>query len=949
MVKSFLKEGQAALLLLFFPVLVLFILLLPGLGEAKNPEAGSGEGAAGAPVLSGVVLQVSPPHPAAAKARQTARGLIDLFLPAGAPLAPDSLKETLRALEGTGLFDDVRVESDRDGDTTALLFVMTALPQIRKIEIDGNYPLFESDVRAVMTLSAGSAVREDDLAREAARVADLYRNEGFHEVRVDLETDREEDPLAVTLRVRIVKGPYDTLETLVFRGNDGFDDDRLKWLMKTWRMSLVPGMAGRFLPAELDEDLKSLTAFYRGEGYADARLEATVSRKGGPGEVTVEIDVREGDRYEVLFQGNASVAERVLRKEIAIFREGNAHDLGILRTVANVRDRYRSRGFLQARVDVESERVEEKNGAVRRVTFRIEEGPRTTVVSVDIKGNEALSGEALRGEMLTRPPGFLGDGAFVPEILREDLSALRTLYAREGFLSAGIRDEVVWMQGRREVAVVVTIREGPRTVVADVSFEGLEPDAEAGVRDLLSLKRGMPFRESMVRDDEKAVGAAVSRKGYPHVRVRGEAAFTEGGREARLVYRVEKGPLVTLDQVFLSGNFRTRGPLLRKTMSLEPETPFTLEKVLESQRNLRNLGIFDSVRFKTFGLAEKKEKAGLLVEVTERRPYYVESSLGYQSDKGFYGKLKAGDRNLFGLNKKLFVSGEVSDTSSRGEVGLTEPRLMGSSVSATAVLFGERKTEYNQDFGTKSYGVSTGLTWPWSPRWTAGLGARLERKSRFFTGEAGLYDQSTGEDPEEARDILTVTPSLNYDSRDSFLRPRKGVFSSVAMDVSKGITNSLDNFLKYRFDVRYYVTPWERLTFAFAGRGGYLEPFGSATSVPDDQLFYSGGAFTVRGYDENRLYYDSSGNGLGGRVSLMGSVEARIDLGRNFELDLFFDGGHLGQLREGTDLPSFRSSAGLGLRYITPVGPIGILYGFKLDPRDGESMGRFHFAVGYTF
>lgn len=131
--------------------------------------------------------------------------------------------------------------------------------------------------------------------------------------------------------------------------------------------------------------------------------------------------------------------------------------------------------------------------------------------------------------------------------------------------------------------------------------------------------------------------------------------------------------------------------------------------------------------------------------------------------------------------------------------------------------------------------------------------------------------------------------------------------------------------------------------------GGYLEPFGSATSVPDDQLFYSGGAFTVRGYDENRLYYDSAGNGLGGRVSLMGSVEARIDLGRNFELDLFFDGGHLGQLREETDLPSFRSSAGLGLRYITPVGPIGILYGFKLDPRDGESMGRFHFAVGYTF
>ena len=210
----------------------------------------------------------------------------------------------------------------------------------------------------------------------------------------------------------------------------------------------------------------------------------------------------------------------------------------------------------------------------------------------------------------------------------------------------------------------------------------------------------------------------------------------------------------------------------------------------------------------------------------------------------------------------------------------------------------------------------------------------------------GLGDATEAYDP---RSILVTTPSMNYDSRDSFVRPRKGTLCQLAVDLSKGLSNDLDDFIKYRLDLRYYWTPFHRLTFAWLGRAGYLHPYGAMDRVPDDQLFFLGGTSDVRGFDENRLRYDRDGNAVGGRSAIAGSMEARIDLGHNFELATFYDVGAVGDMYDETISDAFRSSIGAGLRYVTPIGPIGLLYGIKLDRKPGESAGRLHFSIGYTF
>ena len=516
-------------------------------------------------------------------------------------------------------------------------------------------------------------------------------------------------------------------------------------------------------------------------------------------------------------------------------------------------------------------------------------------------------------------------------------------------MDASVIQEIKWSDDKQNVAITLAIDERVQTLVSSVEISGITVLSEQEAYEVLALKKGAPFRAYMIQSDENALSALIAEKGYPHVTVKGEASISQDKASAQLNYRVIEGPYVELGQVYYTGNFRTSKEILQRELQLAPGEPFSLVKIVESERSIRNLGIFDSVRFRTIGLKEKKEKVHLLVDIEEKKPYFIQAGGGYETNRGFYLHARAGDRNFLGTNKEVWVAGEMSQIGYRGELGIAEPRLFGTKIAANFGLFSERREEFNQDFGTKSLGATLGLSRKWFRQVSAGLNFRFEQREQFLRDSPEDPTGFTDTEEFEERSILVTTPSISYDTRDSFIRPRKGVFSSFSVDISKGVRNSLDDFLRYRFDVRLYATPLSRLTFAWLGRAGYIDPFGAAERVADDQLFYLGGTTDVRGFDENLLRFDANWDPVGGRSAIAGSVEARIDLGKNFELALFYDAGYVSDTYGESVPDEYRSSVGLGLRYISPIGPIGFLYGFKLDPIEGESPGRLHFSVGYTF
>ena len=877
-----------------------------------------------------------------------AQDVILLYIAEGDPFSATRVAESLAALKACGSFRRIDADSKKDQHGITLTYAVTPFRLVKEIVIKGKYPLFEDKILNAMTVYPGDAYEPAVVAAQAELVADLYRREGF--IDPDVVIGAWEDPADgnYILFVNIDKGSYYSLGRVVFNGNRSFDDSVLKRRMKSWRKAIFGRAMGRFKQRLFKKDMENIERFYRKQQFFDVHVTDKLKGRPGAGMMDAEITVDEGPRYDIIFKGNQYRSDYVLRKQLVLKETGNRGGLGLRKSIKNIKAFYRKNGFPESSVDVLKEETYDEQGLKRIVHLVIDEGPRLIVSRLGIAGNTVYSERKLKRQFLTRSPGFLHEGAYVDEVLEEDLLMIQNLYHRKGFLhpEMAVEKEGVPIEANlNHLAIDLQIEEGARTIVSKVEFEGLASMPANKILKKLEVKPGKPFRLYALRNDEKAIAQAISEKGRPYVVVESDTLFSEDKSNVRVTFKVDEGSLVTMGSTHYHGNFRTKKRILDREIEMKPGEPFSLKKMYVGQQNIRAMNIFRSVQFKPVGLEDRRDKIHLFAEIDEKPPYYFEAKGGYESVKGFYAGSKLGDYNFLGLNKDLSIEGEVSQTGYWAESRLFEPRFWGTRISSDLGVFFEWKEPFNQTFATRRYGADLYFSRKLTKRITGNLGFGFERRQQLNQDDTIEVE----EDFDDPRSVFITSPSVGYDSRDSFIRPREGIFSFLAVDLSKGIENSFDDFYKYRFELRGFTTPFKRLTFAGRGSFGDIDSYGSEGVVPQDQLFYLGGTASVRGFDNNLFLYDSEDNPVGGEVAAVGSAEARVDLGRNFELSVFYDVGYLDDTSGLEVTDNVRDSVGTGLRYVTPIGAIGILYGHKLDPRPEEDRGRWHFSVGYTF
>lgn len=773
------------------------------------------------------------------------------------------------------------------------------------------------------------------------------------------------------------------IDSVKLKGNTSFSSARLKMRMKTWHSSMLPGNLNCYNEDWLNKDILSLIEFYRKKGFpdveADYRLEST-----DDGEQIIEITVNEGLEYKITFNGNSFFSDRELRKKIDLVKKGNRNDAALRRANVDIKNIYLDAGFQDVTVEfrkekrdgkkvsepvqdkqqqkkehenireeVDSDKISDEeqiqDGGVNicYVEFVINEGTRMVVRSLEIKNNKKVTKNEIMPAILTRQKGTLEKGGYNSTVLDKDINAIELLYLSKGLLNVTVSKTVTVeaLPSEKLVDIGIDIDEGTQTLVKSVRITGIKDTISAEkVMAKLSHRPGEPFREYMVKSDENAIGMMVSELGYPHVRVRSTVEMNSDKSEADLVWHVEKGQFTKFGNIHYSGNVRLKEDVIERRVNIEPGTPFSLKKVLTTEKSIRESSAVKYVQVKAPGLARMETSPDIEVVIEENKPYFVEAATGYDTEQNFYFDTKIGDNNFLGREIDAWVSAKISGIGYRSEAGLKKPFFLGTQISATSNIYIEDQEELNKNFGTKSWGYETGFS---RHLFTNNLMAGLNFKYENRTTYGDIEDIDLEE--QKPRNILVTSFSLGYDSRDSSVRPSKGMLSTASVDVYAGFDNDLDRFLKYQLDLRKYISPFNKVTFALRTRMGYIQPFGSEDTVAQDQLFFLGGTSNVRGFKENMLEYDSNGDPAGGLTSINSTLEARVDLPADFELNCFIDTGRVDDLNDHMESRGFRSSVGTGLRYVTPIGPIGLLYGHKLNTEDGESAGRIHFSVGYTF
>lgn len=903
------------------------------------------------PVVESINIEIGHGPGDPEELERIARNII--YLEQGQPFSDSEFNRSVEALKKSRLFKEIEIpDPDWSEDPIHLIFKLKPFARISDIRIQGGFPLLKNEIKNAMTINVGAPCADEKVERQQEHIESLFTRKGYINPEVSVSLTREGENGHCIVDVVIDKGPYYSIESMELRGNTGFSDLRLKTRLGVWQSSLLPGEASRLVEKKVEEDAETLQRFYRKKGYPEADISTEISKDPENQTARAVFTVSEGPRYRVNFEGNDEFWDYTLKKDLVLFTEGNPGNIGLRKSIRKMEKRYREAGYSDIEIKAEKSDPEKSEGNERNIKFVINEGPRYIVESVTFTGIDGLDEKTLREQMLTAPPAFFHKGYYVPATLEEDIRAIQTLYEKKGYRETSIEKTVntqpsAESEDQVDVSIELDIEEGPQTIVDEISITGELPVSKQLARQSLEMKEGSPFRQYLVQTDRNAIAAAVAEAGYPHVEVDSETAFKQDGSDAEITYTVDAGPRVEMGEVFFTGNFKTRPKILAREVETPPGKPFSLSELLNTQRNIRSLQAVDTAGFTTFGLEQKAERIDMLAEIREIKPYFLELAVGYDTRRLFYINAAAGDMNLLGLNKQLQAKLEWSQIGYRAELDLNEPRFFGTHTSAGTNLYTEKTEELNQDFGLRIHGASQGFSRRLAPQLTGSLNFRFESRDQYRTDSQPIPEEEA--DAYKRRSIAITTPSLTYNTTDSYLRPKSGIRASSKVDISRGISTSIDDFFRYQADFQYYYTPFDRLTLAFRGMLGHIEPYGSNDLVAEDQLFFLGGTADVRGFAENKLRVDDNRDPMGGRTAFLASTEARFDMGMNFETALFYDTGALRNPVKDTGSDDFRESVGIALRYITPIGAIGGMYGWKLDRKSGESPGAFHFSIGYTF
>lgn len=608
------------------------------------------------------------------------------------------------------------------------------------------------------------------------------------------------------------------------------------------------------------------------------------------------------------------------------------------------------------------------------------------VNKIIIEGNRFFPTQELKKQMATKESSFFSifkKPKLKMDYLRRDVAGLEALYHASGFLDARVRvKEIRELENKAFVDVVIEVTENEATRVDDVELANTGPLMEKDLLKKLLLKRGVPYNPSLLSTDVYSIKRKYFEKGYLDVTVRDSVSVTD--RRVRIRYAITPGPVISIRRIVIRGNEMTRRSIIEKELMFKSGDRFDLRKMVETQRNLFETGLFTEAEIIPENLSRKERTVDISVRVTERKSAYIEAGFGVGNVLGSRVVAEWGDNNLLGTGRTLRLKTEYSvavfeegrfDLNNtnvrvkfyRYDARFGQRRLFGTKVLLGVNAFLERDGTVD-DIVIRTRGASIGGSRHLSKFTDALLQLSQERIKR----------QSPDVQNENSTSNL-IAGSISHDTRDFILDPHRGGYRDMSLQVAGGVLGGDNDFYTISASVQRYFRLTKRAVFAVRLRAGFADAFGASSGrgVPVENRFFAGGGNSVRGYDENSLGPATTTINpttglpetavLGGRVLLLTNAELRFPiplLGRyHFSAAAFLDGGNVWGSLESVDFQDFRPyanadevtpddyrySVGVGLRYATPVGPVRLDYGVPIKRQPGVDNARFHVSLGQMF
>ena len=929
----------------------------------------------------------------------------------GQPLSMRQVRESVTHLFSLGEFTDVhfRVSAAPD-DPGGVVLRYDLIPRPAAVDVDVRGVLGRSR-QALLDLidrRFGRAVGVAQIPEVVIYLEELYRESGRYAARIVPPVG----PDGRRLVFEIDQGPAARVGRVDLLGvPDGDEAGVLARLGLGEGAAYDPVEVERRL-AEYETDVRS-----RGYYEARFRHDATPSPEGLTVDLVIEVETGSPvtilfsvDGAPPLAMASDPVPGLSLPELVPLAREGSVDEDLLEDSSLRVENRLRSLGHRNAAVthDRRSEL-----GALS-IVFAVDRGPQFRVVEVRFEGDRLVAElGALFGVAAAMPLVMADVDAGVAALT----TRYRQLGYRAAQVTAAVLErEAIDADGPSAivpVSLVVEIVEGPLTTVGAITFDDADTViSTAELRTVVASASGQPFYAPQVLADGNAVRARYLNEGYESVQVDVQSVFDERDTTATVTFVIHAGPQVIVEHVLVIGNRQIGTSSLLEEVAYRPGEPFGLDRRDETRRRLTALGLFRGViEIREFSHGDRNRRDVVVyveeapattvgygggLELSQRLRASEGGVAGARLELAPRGFFEIGRRNLWGKNRSLNlftrvsvrrtddVDAEVPESSLgfneyRFLLNFREPRAFGQSSDLFVSGFIDQAIRPSFDLYSRGVNVelqrAVGFTMTGSVIYSYG-------QNRVTNNQIPAEDQPLVDRLFPTVTLSSVSGSLVRDTRDDQLDPTDG--SLLAVDgktAFRGIGSEV-GFARAIFQGRYYRQLPGALVFAAGVRLGLARAFTRTVAdfalpmrvidndgvltqefdqgdftLPASERFFAGGDTTVRGFALDRLgdvpTINDEGFPIGGNAMIVLNSELRMPVTGALQVVGFLDAGNVFDFVSSLSLARIRGAAGFGVRYRSPIGPIRVDLGFKLDrlefAGERERLTALHVSIGQAF
>ena len=693
--------------------------------------------------------------------------------------------------------------------------------------------------------------------------------------------------------------------------------------------------------------------------YETGLFDDVVIKQRGGNVLVVEVQERPAIG-SIDISGNKKIPTDELEKNLqqADIALGRVYNRSLLETVEReLRRVYFSAGNYGSDIKIKTEELERNRVALK---IDITEGAVAKIQHINIVGNKSFSEakllKLLNSRELTANP-FSNADEYSQVKLAADIETLRSYYQDRGFIRFEVDSTQVSISpDKREIFIVINIREGDRYLLDEIVIEGADDIPNEELQRLLTISSGDVFARKDIVSSSNAINDRLGQDGFAFADVDVLPTIDDANKNVDLTFSIRPGKRVYVRRIRFTGQYKTRDEVLRREMRQFEGSRFSPSLVSRSRIRLQRLPFMQSVSIQTPRVPGSDDQVDLEVTITEGPSGSFSAGLGYGSD-GSSVNLAFSQENLFGSGQSMQFAFDNSQTTRQLSFSIRDPYFTDDGISRTVRAF-IRETDTSNDTSTSRFlssqrGGSLTFGVPISEFSTLRLGGGYERTEIGTT--TGTPDDINTFVAEEGDvfDIVHLNLGFTFDTRNRTVFATKGAVNRFNLEVA--VPGSDITYYKLGYTFEYFRPITDKYTFSTTFRVDYGQGTDDFKDIPFFKRYYAGGVRTLRGYRSGSLGpKDSLGNASGGDFRTLGTVEIIfpppfVEEPGATRLSLFTDFGNVFEEVNTFDTDEFRASYGLAFVWLSPVGPLTFSLSKPYNDKVGDKIDSFQFTIGSIF